>query len=61
MVSEVQYKVSNHTYIYQNTSYRNKKGQPRNKHTPIGKIDPTTGQKSTNPNTSPTWKTPAPQ
>jgi hypothetical protein len=45
MVSEVQCKVGNHTYIYQSTSYRNQKGQPRNKRTTIGKINPTTGQK----------------
>jgi len=37
--------VGKYTYIYECTSYRNEDGAPRNKRTPVGKIDPQTGKK----------------
>ena len=40
----VKQKVGNHIYLYESISYRNKDGKPRNKRTPIGKIDLITGQ-----------------
>jgi transposase len=40
----VQQKVGKHTYLYESFSYRNGEGAPRNKRTPIGKLDPATGQ-----------------
>ena len=32
-------KVGSHIYLYEAASYRNEKGNPRNKRTPIGKLD----------------------
>lgn len=43
MSSIVKQKVGNHTYLYESVSYRNEDGKPRNKRTPIGKLDPQTG------------------
>ena len=34
-----------HRYVYEGTSYRNSNGKPRNKRTPIGKVDLKTGQR----------------
>ena len=45
MASEIQCKVGGHIYLYESVSYRNDEGQPRNKRTPIGKIDAQTGEK----------------
>jgi hypothetical protein len=36
--------VNGHVYLYESRSYRNEKGEPRNKKKIIGKIDPTTGK-----------------
>jgi transposase len=35
----VRQKVGKHTYLYEAVSYRNDKGEPRSKRTPIGKLD----------------------
>ena len=40
MASVVPVKVGKHTYLYESTSYRDEKGEPRNKRTTVGKIDP---------------------
>jgi transposase len=45
MACEVQCKVGENIYLYESVSYRNGEGKPRNKRTPIGKIDPNTGAK----------------
>ncbi|MDO8685295.1 MAG: IS1634 family transposase [Clostridiales bacterium] len=37
-------RVGKHTYLYESVSYRDEKGQPRNHRTPVGKIDPVTGE-----------------
>jgi hypothetical protein len=42
--SIVKQKVGNKIYLYESISYRNSKGEPRNKRTIIGKIDPVSGQ-----------------
>jgi transposase len=44
MSSIVRQKVGDRVYLYESVSYRNKDGKPRNKRTPIGKIDPVTGR-----------------
>ena len=44
MGSIVRQKVGKQIYLYESVSYRNEEGKPRNKRTPIGKIDPLTGQ-----------------
>jgi transposase len=44
MSSIVPVKVGKHTYLYESDSYRNEKGDPRNKRKTIGKLDPVTGQ-----------------
>lgn len=36
-------KMGKHTYVFEATAYRDENGKPRNKRTPIGKIDPHTG------------------
>jgi len=38
-------KMGGHIYLFEATSYRNEKGQPRNKRIPIGKVNPQTGQR----------------
>lgn len=43
MSSIIRQKVGNHIYLYESFSYRNEEGKPRNRRTPIGKIDPITG------------------
>ena len=40
MSSIVRQKVGNKIYLYESVSFRNAEGKPRNKRTPIGKIDP---------------------
>ena len=40
----VEQKVGKHTYLYECVAYRNEDGQPRNRRTPVGKINPTTGK-----------------
>ena len=40
----VKQKIGDKVYLYESISYRNSKGQPRNKRTIIGKIDTNTGQ-----------------
>lgn len=42
-------RVGKYSYIYLIESYRNEKGEPRQRRTPIGKIDPKTGKKSYKP------------
>ena len=42
-------KVGKYSYIYLVEAYRNEKGEPRQRRTPIGKIDPKTGKKSYKP------------
>ena len=44
MSSIVKQKVGDKVYLYESVSYRNEQGEPRNKRTPVGKIDPITGQ-----------------
>jgi len=44
MGSIVHQRVGKHTYLYESVSYRNEKGEPRNKRKPVGKLDPVTGQ-----------------
>ncbi|MDD2402891.1 MAG: IS1634 family transposase [Clostridia bacterium] len=43
MSSIIKQKVGNKIYLYESVSYRNTDGKPRNKRTPIGKIDSVTG------------------
>lgn len=43
MSSIIRLKVGNYIYLYESVSFRNADGKPRNKRTPIGKIDPVTG------------------
>lgn len=43
MSSIVRQKVGNKTYLYESISFRNEEGNPRNKRTIIGKIDPVSG------------------
>jgi len=44
MSSIIRLKVGNYIYLYESVSFRNADGKPRNKRTPIGKIDPVTGK-----------------
>ena len=44
MSSIVRQKVGDKVYLYESVSYRNEQGEPRNKRTTVGKIDPATGQ-----------------
>ena len=37
-------RVGKHIYLYESVSYRDEKGRPRNHRTPVGKIDPVTGE-----------------
>ncbi len=39
----VKQKVGKHVYLYESVSFRNSDGKPRNKRTPVGKLDPVTG------------------
>jgi transposase len=43
MSSIVRQKVGDKIYLYESVSFRNVEGKPRNKRTPIGKIDPISG------------------
>ena len=43
MSSIIKQKVGDKIYLYESVSYRNADGKPRNKRTPIGKIDPVSG------------------
>ena len=43
MSSIVRQKVGDKIYLYESVSFRNAEGKPRNKRTPIGKIDPISG------------------
>ena len=44
MSSIIQQKVGKHTYLYESVSFRNEDGAPRNKGTPIGKLDVVSGR-----------------
>jgi len=44
MSSIVRQKVGSHVYLYESFSYRDENGQPRNKRSPVGKIDPVTDE-----------------
>lgn len=44
MSSIIRQKVGNQIYLYESVSYRNADGKPRNKRSPIGKIDSVTGE-----------------
>ena len=44
MASIVPVKVGKHTYLYESTSYRDTNGEPRNRRTSVGKLDPSSGQ-----------------
>ena len=44
MSSIIQQKVGKHTYLYESVSFRNEDGEPRNKRTPIGKLDVVSGR-----------------
>ena len=44
MSSIVTNKVGKYTYIYESVSFRDENGKPQTKKTPIGKIDPRSGQ-----------------
>jgi len=46
MSYEVVQKVGKYSYIYLAEAYRNKNGEPRQKRTPIGKVDSTSGEKN---------------
>ena len=43
MSSIIRQKVGDKIYLYESVSFRNPDGKPRNRRTPIGKIDPNTG------------------
>lgn len=45
MPSIVESKSGKYTYLYESISYRNEKGEPRNKREIVGKIDPRTGRR----------------
>ena len=42
-------RVGKYSYIYLVEAYRNEKGEPRQRRTPIGEIDPKTGKKNYKP------------
>jgi transposase len=44
MSSIVKQRVGKHVYLYESVSFRDQNGQPRNRKTPVGKIDPVTGE-----------------
>jgi len=44
MASIVRNKVGKYTYLYESESYRDENGKPQTRKTPIGKIDPRTGE-----------------
>lgn len=44
MTSITRQRIGKRTYLYESISFRNANGKPRNKKTPIGKMDPITGQ-----------------
>jgi hypothetical protein len=43
MTSITRQRIGNRTYLYESISFRDTNGKPRNKKTPIGKMDPITG------------------
>jgi hypothetical protein len=45
MSSIVESRSGKYTYLYESVSYRNEKGEPRNKRTIVGKIDPKTNRR----------------
>lgn len=45
MVYIIEQRVGKHVYLYECISYRSEEGKPRSKRTPIGKIDPLTGER----------------
>ncbi len=43
MSSITRMRIGKHVYLYESVSFRDDKGRPRNRKTPVGKIDPVTG------------------